>query len=112
MNAKSNDLKRIATLPKWAQQWIAILINKANSAEHRLSAYQDSQTKSQVYYQEWGCARRYIQHDRVRFEIRPDVVIEVILVGDGKLHVRSITDILVIQPNASNSVSIDTPSVS
>ena len=74
MNIPTPD--QVEKLPKWAQEYIKDLDRRVVIAERTLNKYVDSQTPSNVYYEDMVCVgggspefkTKYIQTSRMTFE--------------------------------------------
>lgn len=82
-------------LPKWAQELIAQLKNRAAHARHALNKFQDEQTPSPIFIEDYVCTdekkgptlkRKYLQSHKIQIKYE-GVWLEIIL-RDGYIDVH------------------------
>lgn len=99
--------EQIAKLPKWAQEHIADLQRRTAEAERTFREYNDSQTPSKFFYDDYVCiggaspehSKKYVQTDRmtvIAHGVRLDILVRneekgiEIQWDDEKRHCREI----------------------
>jgi len=78
--------EQIAKLPKWVQDHIRDLERRTKVAERAVKEYGDTQTVSNVFYEDFLCigggspkiTRKYVQSDRITV-LRDDIRLDVLL---------------------------------
>src|SRR3954469_25804085 len=99
--------EQISKLPKWASQLIADRDRRCRDAETLLRDYLDAQSPSLVYTRSGLREKRYIQDDRVRFQLKHGEV-TVALRGDTlEVHADYGTGRLVVVPRVTNVVHLE-----
>ncbi len=83
--------EKIAKLPKWAQEHIANLDRRMELAERKLKEFEDAQTPSEFFYDDYVCVgdgsppnvRRYVQTHKISV-VRDGVRVDIMLRLDEK----------------------------
>jgi hypothetical protein len=107
MKQKQVSAEMVLKLPAWAQKHIQLINGLRFNAEQRLKEYLDGQTPSKVsLWAPLNDERKYIQDDRVYFELDNGRKICVNLSGD-RIEVTGYgCGPLEITPHVSNQISV------
>ena len=108
-------MNEIAKLPKWAQEHIANLQRERDLSVRTLNEFQNSQTPSKIWTDDWVCSgeekgptvkTHYIQSRSVNIKVGNSEV-HLYLRRDNVLEISTGTNTLYFKPQASNVIHIE-----